>query len=54
MGGLLVHRLGVVPVAGESAVVDPLRLTALAVDERRVLEVRVELLKKRRAPATER
>jgi CBS domain containing-hemolysin-like protein len=44
MGGLLVHVLGVVPQAGESASVNGLRLTAQVVDERRVRELLVEQL----------
>jgi CBS domain containing-hemolysin-like protein len=47
MGGLLVAKMEVVPAAGESVVFNGLRLTALATDERRVREVRVERLKKR-------
>lgn len=42
MGGLLVALLEVVPAAGESASYRGLRLTAHAVDERRVKEVLVE------------
>jgi CBS domain containing-hemolysin-like protein len=45
MGGLLTHLLGVVPAAGESAVFRGLRLTARVVDERRVRELLVELVK---------
>jgi putative hemolysin len=45
MGGLLVHLLGVVPAAGESAVLDGLRLTAQVVDDRRVRELLVETVK---------
>jgi CBS domain containing-hemolysin-like protein len=45
MGGLLTHLLGVVPVAGESATVAGLKLTAQAADERRVREVLVEKIK---------
>jgi len=48
MGGLLLHELGVVPAQGESAIVDGLCLTAAAADERRVREVIVEIVKKRR------
>ena len=44
MGGLLVNELGVVPVAGQSAIVRGLRLTAQAVDDRRVKELWVELV----------
>lgn len=45
MGGLLTHLLGVVPVAGESATLAGLKLTAKVTDERRVREVLVEKLK---------
>lgn len=45
MGGLLVHLLGVVPQAGDSASVNGLRLTAQVVDERRVRELLVEQVK---------
>jgi CBS domain containing-hemolysin-like protein len=47
MGGLLVSLLEVVPAAGESASYRGLRLTAQAVDERRVKEVLVEATKKK-------
>jgi len=43
MGGLLVKLLGVVPATGETAVYRGLRLTAHAVDERRVRELIVEV-----------
>jgi len=45
MGGLLMHLLGVVPGAGESATFRGLKLTAQSVDERRVLELMVQKLK---------
>ncbi|MBU6409648.1 MAG: HlyC/CorC family transporter [Verrucomicrobiota bacterium] len=45
MGGLLAQLLGVVPQAGEWAEFGGLKLTAHAVDERRVREVLVERLK---------
>src|SRR5579862_125497 len=45
MGGLLVHLLGVVPNAGESATFNGLKLTAQAADERRVRELLVETIK---------
>jgi putative hemolysin len=45
MGGLLAHLCGVVPVAGESAAFRGLKLTAHAVDERRVRELLVQKLK---------
>jgi putative hemolysin len=45
MGGLLTHLLGVVPAAGESAVLAGLKLTAKVADERRVREVLVEKIK---------
>jgi putative hemolysin len=47
MGGLLMAQLGVVPGAGESVVFRGLKLTAKAVDERRVREVLVEVLKRK-------
>jgi putative hemolysin len=47
IGGLLTAQLGVVPAQGESAVFRGLRLTAVAVDERRVREVLVEATNKR-------
>ncbi len=45
MGGLLVHLLGVVPNAGESATFNGLKLTAQVADERRVRELLVETVK---------
>jgi putative hemolysin len=45
MGGLLAHLCGVVPEAGESAAFRGLKLTAHAVDERRVRELMVQKLK---------
>jgi CBS domain containing-hemolysin-like protein len=45
MGGLLTHLRGVVPEAGESAVFRHLKLTAQAVDERRVRELIVQQVK---------
>ncbi len=45
MGGLLTHLLGVVPEQGESATFRNLKLTAHAVDERRVQELMVHRLK---------
>ena len=45
MGGLLTHLLGVVPAAGESATFAGLKLTAQAVDARRVREVLVQRVK---------
>ena len=53
MGGWLVNHLGVVPAQGESAVLDGLRLTASKADERRVRELLVEVVKRRRIPATQ-
>jgi len=47
LGGLLVTLLGVVPSVGESAMFRGLRLTAQAVDERRVKELLVEVVKGR-------
>lgn len=49
MGGLLTHQIGVVPAQGQSAVLNGLRLTAQIVDERRVRELLVERVKKKRA-----
>jgi len=45
MGGLLVHLLGVVPAAGESATFRGLKLTAETVDERRVRKLMVQRMK---------
>jgi magnesium and cobalt exporter, CNNM family len=45
MGGLLTHLLCVVPASGESATFRNLKLTAQAVDERRVRELLVERMK---------
>ena len=45
MGGLLVNLLNVVPAAGESAVMHGLKLTAQAVEDRRVRELLVEVVK---------
>jgi putative hemolysin len=45
MGGLLAHLRGVVPEAGESASFRGLKLTAQAVDERRVRELMVQKVK---------
>lgn len=47
MGGLLVHESGVVPGQGESILFRGLRLTAQLVDERRVRELLVEVVKRR-------
>jgi len=47
LGGLLVQQLEVVPTAGESVVFRGLRLTAERVDERRVHELLVEVLKRK-------
>ncbi len=46
MGGLLTHLRGVVPAAGESAAFRGLKLTAHAVDERRVRELMVQKMKR--------
>jgi putative hemolysin len=46
MGGLLVKQNETVPSVGESVVFRGLKLTALAGDERRVRELRVEVVKK--------
>jgi len=45
MGGLLMHMLGVVPNAGESATFHDLKFTAQIVDERRVRELLVQRTK---------
>jgi CBS domain containing-hemolysin-like protein len=45
MGGLLTHLLGVVPNTGETATFRNLKLTAHAVDERRVRELMVQKIK---------
>jgi CBS domain containing-hemolysin-like protein len=45
LGGLLTHVNGVVPIAGESAVFGGLRLKATRADERRVLELEIEVVK---------
>jgi putative hemolysin len=45
MGGLLTHLRGAVPQAGESALFRGLKLTAHAVDERRVRELMVQRVK---------
>jgi CBS domain containing-hemolysin-like protein len=47
MGGLLMSQLGVVPNVGESAIYRGLKLTAKAVDERRIRELLVELVKRK-------
>jgi CBS domain containing-hemolysin-like protein len=46
MGGLLVRQMEYVPSAGESTTFQGLKLTARRVDERRVLEMDVEALKR--------
>ncbi len=46
MGGLLVKQLEYVPSAGESAVLQGIRLTAKQVDERRVRQLEAEVVKK--------
>jgi len=46
MGGLMVAKTEIVPVAGESVMVGGLKLTAVAADERRVRELLVETVKK--------
>jgi CBS domain containing-hemolysin-like protein len=47
IGGLVVSQLGIVPTQGESVSFRGVRLTAAAVDERRVKEVLVESVRKR-------
>ncbi len=46
MGGLMSSQLGAIPLQGETVVFHGLRLTATLVDERRVLELVVEQLRK--------
>ncbi len=46
IGGVLVKQLEYVPSAGEFVMVDSLRLTAKKVDERRVLELEAEVVKR--------
>jgi CBS domain containing-hemolysin-like protein len=46
MGGLLVRQMDYEPTAGESTTFQGLKLTARRVDERRVLEMDVEALKR--------
>lgn len=46
MGGLIVAEFETVPAVGESVIFRGLKLTALAADERRVRELRVETVKK--------
>ena len=46
MAGLLLLKLGVVPVQGQSARFGGLRLKALVVDERRIKELQVEVFRK--------
>ena len=50
LGGLMTAQLEVVPSAGESVVFRGLKLTAQAVEERRVREMLVEVLKKKQVP----
>jgi putative hemolysin len=47
MGGLMAAQLEVIPSAGQSVVFRGLRLTAQSVDERRVLELSVEVARKK-------
>jgi CBS domain containing-hemolysin-like protein len=46
MAGLMLAEKEAVPLVGESVVFGGLKLTALAGDERRVRELRVEALKR--------
>jgi CBS domain containing-hemolysin-like protein len=46
LGGALVHLLEVVPQPGQSATLSHLRLTAETVDERRVLQLTAEVVKR--------
>ena len=50
MGGLLVHQLGVVPSTGQHVLYCGLRLTATVVDDRRVKELKVEVIKRTEKP----
>jgi CBS domain containing-hemolysin-like protein len=52
MGGLMVHECELVPAAGETVAFRGLKLTALAGDERRVRELRVEAVAKPARGAT--
>jgi CBS domain containing-hemolysin-like protein len=47
MAGLVLNKLEVVPPQGESVIVDGLRLTVQAADERRIRELLVETVRKR-------
>ena len=47
MAGLLLSRLEVVPTIGQSAIIGQVRLTAHVVDDRRIRELLVDVLKKR-------
>jgi Mg2+/Co2+ transporter CorC len=46
MGGLMVMERETVPAVGESVLFRGLKLTALAADERRVRELRAEIVKR--------
>ncbi len=45
MGGLLIHQIETIPTAGQSVVWGRLKLTAQIVDDRRVHELRVEVIR---------
>ncbi len=47
MAGLVLNKLEVVPVEGDSVTIDGLRLTVKTADERRIRELLVEAVKKR-------
>jgi putative hemolysin len=47
MAGLVLNKMEVVPATGESVVIDGLRLTVQAADERRIRELLIETVKKR-------
>lgn len=47
LGGLVVRQLGVVPAQGDSVLFRGVRLTASVVDERRVREVLIEVVRKK-------
>lgn len=51
LGGMLTAKLEVVPAAGEWALIQGLKFTALAVDDRRVRELLVEVVRKPGGPS---
>jgi putative hemolysin len=52
MAGLALHEFQVVPQVGESVTLGGLRLTVRAADERRIRELMVEVVKKKKGEAT--